>query len=226
MLRGAWAASVRAVRFLPLVWAALWRNRTAGTAGYWVVYLASVACMIRVFFILQGQLLFNPALRPLSHRLHGLMVFTLTFGLAPVAGGPAVRILPGSWFQVPAGERCLHRLLGVGIFAWMLERSGYNRRVIRNIRGFDGTRTGLPSLALSLRAAAASHILCFAPHFLLATVALLISHSWDAAVWILGPGVVFHAYPVLLQRSLLLRVQPLLERHTPRTARLPAPDAA
>jgi hypothetical protein len=31
-------------------------------------------------------------------------------------------------------------------------------------------------------------------------------------VWILLPGVFLHLYPVLLQRAVMLRLQPLLER--------------
>jgi len=46
---------------------------------------------------------------------------------------------------------------------------------------------------------------------LLAAVALFTGHPWGA-VLILLPGVVLHLYPVLLQRSLMLRLQPLLDK--------------
>ena len=46
---------------------------------------------------------------------------------------------------------------------------------------------------------------------MLAAVALFTGHQ-RGALWILLPGVVVHLYPVLLQRSLMLRLQPLLDK--------------
>jgi hypothetical protein len=63
-----------------------------------------------------------------------------------------------------------------------------------------------------LRAAAVSHGICFAIHVLLAVLALFSRHPWTAALWMLLPGVVVHLYPVLLQRSIMLRLQPLLHK--------------
>jgi hypothetical protein len=45
----------------------------------------------------------------------------------------------------------------------------------------------------------------------LAAVALFTGHPWGALL-ILLPGVVLHLYPVLLQRSIMLRLQPLLDK--------------
>jgi hypothetical protein len=70
--------------------------------------------------------------------------------------------VPRHWFRVPAGERVLHGLLGVGLFGW-------------------------------------------------GAVAFLTGHPWGT-LWILVPGVALHLYPVLLQRSLMLRLQPVLDR--------------
>jgi hypothetical protein len=44
-----------------------------------------------------------------------------------------------------------------------------------------------------------------------AALAVLTGHAWGA-LWILLPGVVVHLYPVLLQRSIMLRLQPLLDK--------------
>jgi hypothetical protein len=168
---------------------------------YWVANLANTGVVILMWFVL------GP-----SHPIYVLAVIGWTWGLLPGAAGPAVRILPRRWFRVSTGERILHRLLGVGIFDWLLERSAYNRHIARPMRGFDGTRAGLPSLELSLRSNASAHGSCFAIHVLLATVALSTGHPWGTALWILLPGVVIHVYPVLLQRSIMLRIQPLLDR--------------
>jgi hypothetical protein len=45
---------------------------------------------------------------------------------------------------------------------------------------------------------------------IVAGLALFTGHPWGA-VWILLPGVPIHLYPVLLQRSIMLRLQPLLD---------------
>ena len=80
-----------------------------------------------------------------------------------------------------------------------------------NPRGFSGKRAGLTSLEQSVRAAAVAHGTCFAIHVLLAVFALFSRHPWGA-LWMLLPGVVVHLYPVLLQRSIMLRLQPLLDK--------------
>jgi hypothetical protein len=136
-----------------------------------------------------------------------------TFGLVIAVPAPAVmrRVTP-EWFRVPARERLLHRMLGVGVFGWLLDVSGWNRHVLEPLRGFSGKRAGLPSLEQSVRAAAVSHGICFAIHVLLAVLALFSRHPWSAALWMLLPGVVVHLYPVLLQRSIMLRLQPLLDK--------------
>jgi hypothetical protein len=129
-----------------------------------------------------------------------------------------MRRVPRLWFRVPAGERVFHRIVGVGIFAWLLDVSGWNRHVLEPLRGFSGHRSGLRSLEQSARASAVSHGICFAIHVLLAVLALFSRHPWrgalrwSAALWLLLPGVVVHLYPVLLQRSILLRLQNLENR--------------
>jgi hypothetical protein len=100
-------------------------------------------------------------------------------------------------------------MLGVGVFGWLLDRSRWNRHVAIPARGFNVTRAGLPRLQLSMRAAAGAHGISFAVHMLLAAIAIFTGHPWGA-LWILLPGVVLHLYPVLLQRSLMLRLQSLL----------------
>jgi len=62
-----------------------------------------------------------------------------------------------------------------------------------------------------VRGAASAHGTSFAVHTMLAAVALFTGHQ-RGALWILLPGVVVHLYPVLLQRSLMLRLQPLLDK--------------
>ena len=135
-----------------------------------------------------------------------------TFSLGPAVAGPVMRRVPRRWFRVDTGEHVLHRMVGVGIFGWLLDVSGWNRRVVERMRRFSGKRAGLPSLEQSVRFTASAHGTCFAVHVLLAVLALFTKRPWSAALWMLLPGLVVHLYPLLLQRSIMLRLQPLLDK--------------
>jgi hypothetical protein len=148
-----------------------------------------------------------------SHPYYALLVIAWTWLLGPGVAGPVMRLLPRRWFRVPAGERVLHHMLGVGIFGRLLDRSGWNRRFAEPMRGFDGSRAGLLSLERSVRGAACAHGTCFGIHVLLTAVALFTGHR-AAALWMLLPAVIPHLYPVLLQRAIMLRLQPLLDKST------------
>jgi hypothetical protein len=143
---------------------------------------------------------------------YAVSVVSGTFALGPAVAAPVMRRVPRQWFRVPTCERVLHRILGVGIFGWLLDVSGWNRQVAEPMRGFSGKRAGLPSLEQGVRGNVSAHGTCFAIHVLLAVLALFSRHPWSAALWMLLPGVVVHLYPVLLQRSIMLRLQPLLDK--------------
>jgi hypothetical protein len=108
----------------------------------------------------------------------------------------------------------IHRMLGVGAFGRLLDWSGWNRKYAIPTRGIDVSRASLPHLHLCMRAAAGAHAIAFVPHVVLAALAFFTGHPW-AALGILLPGVAVHVYPVLLQRSNMLRLQPLLTRSEP-----------
>jgi hypothetical protein len=179
--------------------AALQHSRKLRMA-YWSGMLFMAGCLI-VFWFARGP----------GHPAFALLVIAWTTILTPGIAVPLLRLLPPRWCRVPAGERVLHRILGVSIFGWLLERSGYNRRNVYPAWGFSITRTRLSLRALAARGGSGAHAACFAIHALLAALALFTGHPWGA-LWILLPGVVVHLYPVLLQRSIMLRLQPLLEK--------------
>lgn len=135
-----------------------------------------------------------------------------TFALGPAVAAPVTRRVPRQWLRVPTGERVLHRIVGVGILGWLLDVSGWNRHLAEPMRGFSGKKAGLTSLEHSVRAGAIAHGTCFGIHVLLAVFALFTRHPWRGALWMLLPGVVVHLYPVLLQRSIMLRLQPVLDK--------------
>lgn len=144
-----------------------------------------------------------------------LLVIAWTFCLDPVLIGVVARFMPARWFRVPGREQVLHRALGIPVFARLIERAGWNDLVVRPLwkeAGYrPGTKASLEFRASSARVGGGAHAVCFGLHVLLAAAALVARHP-RAALWILLPGVVVHLYPTLLQRSVLLRLQPLLER--------------
>ncbi len=146
-----------------------------------------------------------------GHPVFALILTSWTFLLGPGVAIPVILRLPRHWFRVPEGEYLIHRALGVGIFGWLLDRSGYNRQFVYPIWEFPNTRAGLASRAQAARGGVSAHGGCFAIHVLLAAAALFTGYPWGA-LWILLPGVAVHLYPVLLQRSIMLRLQPLLDR--------------
>ena len=81
-----------------------------------------------------------------DHPVYGLLLVSWTLFLGPALVDSVMR-LPPRWFRVPQGERVLHRMLGVGIFGGLLERSGYNRAFVHpgwESRGYKaGTRGDL-----------------------------------------------------------------------------------
>ena len=154
-----------------------------------------------------------------------IQVIGWTFVLDPVLIDLVERFMPDSWFYVPKGERIIHRLLGVSLFSRLLELSGWNNVVVRPILKAEGYRSGtkasLPARANSARRGGGAHSICFALHVLLAKATLFAGYPRNA-LWVLLPGVVVHLYPTLLQRSILLRLQPLLDRAPGGTAYEPS----
>jgi len=174
--------------------------------AYWIGMLCMAALLIDLWF--------DDDMGP-GHPAYALLVAAWTFFLTPGVAIPAVllvvRLLPRDWFRVPESERVFHHVMGVGAFAWLLERSGWNRRVVAPLRRFDGTRAGLFLLERSALGGIIAHGACFTVHLLLSAAALFSGHAWGA-LWILLPGVVLHLYPVLLQRYILLRLQRLMDQ--------------
>jgi hypothetical protein len=147
-----------------------------------------------------------------SSPFYAVTLLWFTCSLVAAVPESVMRLVPNQWLRVPAGERVLHRILGVGIFGWLLDVSGWNRNVPEPIRAFSGKRAGLAALEQWARVGAISHGICFAIHALLAVLALFTRHPLSGALGMLLPGVVVHLYPVLVQRALLLRLQPLLDK--------------
>ena len=160
---------------------------THAAVAYWIGMLIWAGVLI-VWWFARGP----------DHPVFAVIVTIWTVVLTPGVAVPVLQRLPPRWCRVPAGERVLHRILGVWIFGWLLERSGWNRRNVYPAWGFSITRTRLPLRALAARGGGGAHGVCFAVHVLLAAIAFFTGHPWGA-LWVLLPGVVVHLYPVLLQ---------------------------
>lgn len=173
---------------------------------YWIGMVFMAAVLIVCWF--DGEM--GPG-HPVTVLLVSVWIFVLTPGVAVPAVRVTLRLVPLSWFRVAGAESTLHRFAGVEVFGWLLEHSRWNRHVADPLRAFDGTKAGLASLEQSVRGGTIAHGVCFVLHGLFAAIAGAAGHPWGA-LGILVPGIVFHLYPVLLQRSIMLRLQPLLDR--------------
>lgn len=131
--------------------------------AYWIGMLFMAAVLIFCLFARK----MGPG-HPVFALLLTLWTAVLTAGVAV----PVLRRLPPRCCRVPEGERVLHRLLGVSIFGWLLERSGWNHRNVYPAWGSAITRTRLPFRVLAARGGSGAHGVCFAIHVLLAAVAL------------------------------------------------------
>lgn len=149
----------------------------------------------------------------------GVTVVLGTFSLGPAIASPIMHRVPRQWFYVPKGERVIHSIVGVKIFGWVLDASGWNRLVSKPMRRFSSNKAGLATLEQSLRGNVSAHGTCFIIHVLLTALSLFSEHPLNAALWMLCPGIVVHLYPVLLQRSIMLRLYPLLDNFSRQTTR-------
>lgn len=117
---------------------------------------------------------------------------------------PALR---GEWFRVRAWEAPLYRAAGALRYRALLRRVGWER-FRRDAQGFDGTRASLPAYERATREAEYSHLILGAMTAALVLFAAL-RRAAGTAGWLTLTGVVFHLYPVLLQRTLRARLQRL-----------------
>jgi hypothetical protein len=145
-----------------------------------------------------------------GNPLVALMVTLCTANLG-VAVIPLALRIPARWYRVAEGERWLHLALGVPAFGWLLDRSGWNRKVALPMRRLTISKANLPRLLVNIHAAEGAHAIAFVPHVVLAGLAYATGHAWGV-LWILLPGMVLHLYPVMLQRWMTLRVAPLVRR--------------
>ena len=142
-----------------------------------------------------------------DHPLFPVVVTALWFGVAALIGPGIGAALPARWSAVPAGESRWHRRLSVDRLDRFLEVTGWNRSV-RAMHGPSRSpgRAGLAELRQHVVAAMAGHGLAAGVHLLLALACVAAGAAGGAAAT-LATGALLHGWPLLLQRSVLLRLQ-------------------
>lgn len=118
--------------------------------------------------------------------------------------------LDGDRFEVSPREVRFYRRLGAIGFMMVLRRIGWEA-VNRDRSVFDGTRRTLPAYETATRHGENAHTWIFL--ISLAPIAWALAKGWwDAALWIGSMSVVFHVYPIMLQRTQRARLAAVLTR--------------
>lgn len=117
--------------------------------------------------------------------------------------------LDGDRFRVSEREVRVYRALGAVGFMHLLRAIGWEA-AMRKGRSFRLERSTLRDYDHATRQGENAHGLLFLLTVVVAALALAAGHA-AAAAWLAGTGVVFHVYPVMLQRTQRARLQPLLE---------------
>lgn len=113
-------------------------------------------------------------------------------------------------FRVRAGELVIYRALGVIGFMRLLQRIGW-AAALRDKRVFDGTRRTLAGYERATRQSENNHTWLFCA--VLVPIAWAVGHGWwDAVLYLGSMNVIFHVYPVMLQRTQRARLHGLMQR--------------
>lgn len=118
--------------------------------------------------------------------------------------------LDGARFAVSPREVRVYRALGALGFMRLLRAIGWEA-ALRAGRRFRLERKTLLDYERTTRVGENAHAILFLITLTAALGALLAGKA-AAVPWLVGMGVVFHVYPVMLQRTQRARLQPLLAR--------------
>jgi hypothetical protein len=110
----------------------------------------------------------------------------------------------GRLLRVRPWEPALYRRIGAGWYGGVLRAVGWER-LMASQRAFDGSRASLPALERQTRTAEVAHALLAVVGWVLVVVAAALT-TWDAAGWLAAANIMFHCYPIMLQRMLRARL--------------------
>jgi hypothetical protein len=145
----------------------------------------------------------------------GSPIFAFEFHFVGMAGAVYVdRLLvprlESARFVVSPGEARVYRALGAHAFLRLQRAIGWEA-LLRRGQHFELQRSTLHVYDRATRQGENAHALLFLLTLAVALAAAL-AGSAAAARWLVGMGVIFHVYPVMLQRMQRARLQPLLAR--------------
>lgn len=118
--------------------------------------------------------------------------------------------LDGPRFDVSPREVRVYRALGAIRFMGLLRSIGWEA-ALRAGQKFELKRATLREYERATRQGENAHAILFLLTIVVALV-LTMAQQAAAAPWLLGMGVLFHVFPVMLQRTQRARLQPLLVR--------------
>lgn len=118
--------------------------------------------------------------------------------------------LDGRRFEVSSREARVYRALGALAFLRLQRAIGWEA-ALRAGQRFELRRATLRDYDHATRQGENAHAILFLLTVVV-SVGAIAAGAPKAAPWLLGQAVVFHVYPVMLQRAQRARLQPLLER--------------
>jgi len=118
--------------------------------------------------------------------------------------------LDARWFEVSPREVRVYRALGALGFMRLLRAIGWER-AMRIGQKFEMKRATLADYERATRHGENAHALLFVAT-LGGALGLAAAGEVAGVLWLVAMGVVFHVYPVMLQRTQRARLQPLLAR--------------
>ncbi|MBI5433825.1 MAG: hypothetical protein HZA52_13415 [Planctomycetes bacterium] len=174
-------------------------TRTARGLGVAAILIGTAA----VLGILMRLFAFRSAI--FAFELH----FTL-MGAAALLDTLLAPALDSRRFDVSEREVRVYRALGALVFMRVLRAIGWTA-ALRDRSVFDGTRATLAGYERATRHGENAHAWLFV--LVLAPIAWAAAHGWwDAVFWMGSMNVLFHVYPVMLQRSQRARLRRLIGR--------------
>ena len=118
--------------------------------------------------------------------------------------------LDARWFEVSPREVRVYRALGALGFMRLLRAIGWER-AMRIGQKFEMKRATLVDYERATRHGENAHAILFVAT-LVGAIGVAAAGEIAGVLWLLGMGVAFHVYPVMLQRTQRARLQPLLAR--------------
>lgn len=124
--------------------------------------------------------------------------------------------LSSQWFGSFGFERegRLYESIGVRQFRWFLQKTRWNR--LLGVPAVRNSYAGISTMESGTRLSEASHWLCLVPILIMFCISVGSSRRWMTAAFWIASALLFHIYPIMLQRYHRPRYRRIL-KHMERT---------